>query len=397
MELSKKNVAKILGIITFTICLYTGIGKLNVVGEFISEIFSICAPVIVGICLAFILNIPMKLLENKVFVFLKKSKSKFLNKILRPISLITTIILALGFIVALLFVLVPQLKEAILTLVEKIPTYYDNIVVWVEKLITRFSLNINTEFLHNPRFDFAKVNDLLNTYLPDSSTNDIINNAVSVTSSIIVGFTNFILGAVIAIYILAEKEKIMQTVSKFLSHALSENKFKRISHIFSVTNKSFANFITGQFTDSTVLGILCYIGLKVLNIPYAEIVSIIIGVFALIPVIGPIIGEVVGFFLIFMENPESALFFIIYVLILQAIDNNVIYPRIVGKSVGLPGLLVLISVIIGGNIGGILGVLLGVPVASAIYALVVDWIEEKDAEKQKAVSVTVEDETKVEE
>ena len=397
MELSKKNVVKILGIITFTICLYTGIGKLNVVGEFISEVFSICAPVIVGICLAFILNIPMKLLENKVFVFLKKSKSKFLNKILRPISLITTIILALGFIVALLFVLVPQLKEAILTLVEKIPTYYDNIVVWVEKLITRFSLNINTEFLHNPRFDFAKVNDLLNTYLPDSSTNDIINNAVSVTSSIIVGFTNFILGAVIAIYILAEKEKIMQTVSKFLSHTLSENKFKRISHIFSVTNKSFANFITGQFTDSTVLGILCYIGLKVLNIPYAEIVSIIIGVFALIPVIGPIIGEVVGFFLIFMENPESALFFIIYVLILQAIDNNVIYPRIVGKSVGLPGLLVLISVIIGGNIGGILGVLLGVPVASAIYALVVDWIEEKDAKKQKAVSVTVEDETKVEE
>lgn len=387
MEMSKKNTFRILGIITFAIVLFTASQKLELVGAIISKALEVFAPVIVGISLAFILNIPMRLLETKVFVFLKKSKFKVCNKMLRPISLVTTLILATGFVAALLFIIVPQLIDAIMMLIDKIPTYYENVVVWIEKMVTRFNLDIHTEFLHNPRFDFAKITDFVNKHLPDNSTGEIINNAVSVTSSIVVGVTNFVLGAIIAVYMLAEKEKIMRVLGKIFSKVLPKKKFKHAAHIFSVTNKAFANFVTGQFTDSLVLGILCYIGLKILGIPFAEVVSVIIGIFALIPVIGPIIGEVIGFFIIFMENPESALFFIVYVLILQAIDNNLIYPRIVGKSVGLPGLLVLAAVIVGGNLGGILGVLLGVPVASAAYALLVDWLEENE-KKEEAIEIT---------
>ena len=123
------------------------------------------------------------------------------------------------------------------------------------------------------------------------------------------------------------------------------------------------------------MGFLCFIGMALLRLPYAAVVSVVIGVFALLPVIGPIIGEAIGCFIIFMVSPFKALVFLIFILLLQAVDNNFIYPRIVGKSVGLPGILVLIAVIIGGNIGGILGVILGVPIASASYAIIVSWLD----------------------
>ena len=173
MELSKKNTFRILGIITFSIALLAISQRLELVGTVISKTLEIFAPVIVGVSLAFILNIPMRILETKVFVFLKKSKFKFLNKMLRPISLITTLVLATGFVAALLFIIVPQLADAIMMLIDKIPTYYENVVVWIEKMVTRFNLNVHTEFLHNPRFDFAKISSFVGKFLPDNSTDEI--------------------------------------------------------------------------------------------------------------------------------------------------------------------------------------------------------------------------------
>ena len=161
--------------------------------------------------------------------------------------------------------------------------------------------------------------------------------------------------------------------------------FIKVSYIssditsFSIASTSFSNFITGQFTDAIILSVLCFIGMSIFRLPSAAVVSVIIGITALIPVIGPFIGEAIGCFIILMESPLKALFFLIFILILQAVDNNLIYPQIVGKSVGLPGLFVLLAVIIGGNIGGIAGVLLGVPVASAIYALVMAWLQNNPA------------------
>ena len=378
MEFSKKNIKIILGIITFGIILFTASQNLTAVAGFLSGVLKILAPVIVGFCLAFILNIVMNFFEKKVFKGMAKSKKSAVRSLVRSLSLVSTIIAMLGFIVLLMFIIIPQLEDTVTLLVEKIPVYYQNVVSWIDGLVERFGLQVSTEMLHNPQIKIEDIMAMAEKVFTFEATGDILNTTMGVTSSVVSGVVNLALGFIIAIYILAEKEKIGNFTGKILKAVLPEKPYKHLCDICSVASNSFANFITGQFTDALILAIITFIGMLIFRFPSAAVVSVIIGISALIPVVGPIVGEVIGCLLIFMESPLKALLFLIFVLILQAIDNNFIYPKIVGKSVGLPGILVLVAVILGGNIGGILGVLLGVPTASAIYALVVDWLANKN-------------------
>ena len=393
MEFSKKNIKIILGIITFGIILFTASQNLTAVAGFLSGVLKILAPVIVGFCLAFILNIVMNFFEKKVFKGMAKSKKSAVRSLVRPLSLVSTIIAMLGFIVLLMFIIIPQLEDTVTLLVEKIPVYYQNAVSWIDGLVERFGLEVSTEMLHNPQIKIEDIMAMAEKVFTFEATGDILNTTMGVTSSVVSGVVNLALGFIIAIYILAEKEKIGKFVNKILDAILPEKPYKHLCDICSVASNSFANFITGQFTDALILAIITFIGMLIFRFPSAAVVSVIIGISALIPVVGPIVGEVIGCLLIFMESPLKALLFLIFVLILQAIDNNFIYPKIVGKSVGLPGILVLVAVILGGNIGGILGVLLGVPTASAIYALVVDWLANKNKEDKntEVVEETVTD------
>ena len=381
MDLSKKNIKKLLGIITFAIVLFTVSQNLTSVANFLEGVLNIFAPVIVGLSLAFMLNILMSVLDRRVFAFMKKHKKTSVRKLFRPVSLVSTIILTFGFFVLLLFIILPQLKDTILLLIEKIPVYYQTLVEWIDSLILRFGLGINTEMLHNPKFDINDIYSMVQGFFTIESTSDILNTTMGVTSSLVSGVSNLVLGFIIAIYVLAEKEGIIKFTNRILSASFSEKVNNKIHEICNIASNSFANFITGQFTDAMILATLTFIGMLIFGFPYAAVVSVIIGISALVPVIGPIVGEVIGCLIIFMDSPLKALLFLVFVLILQAIDNNFIYPKIMGKSVGLPGILVFIAVVIGGNLGGILGVLLGVPTASAIYALVINWLKNKN-EKQ---------------
>ena len=383
MEFSKKNIKIILGIITFAIGLFAISQNLTSVLGFLAGVVKIFAPVITGFCLAFILNILMNFFENKVFKRLGKSKKRVLNSLLRPFSLVSTIITMFGFIVLLMFIIIPQLEDSIMLLVEKVPVYYADFVSWIDSLVERFGLEVSTEMLHNPQIKIEDIVAMAEKIFTFESTGDILNTTMGVTSTVVSGFINLVLGFVIAVYVLAEKEKIGEFVNRILNAVLPEKPYKHLCDVCSVASNSFANFITGQFTDALILAILTFIGMLIFGFPNAAVVSVIIGISALIPVVGPIVGEIIGCLLIFMESPLKALLFLIFVLILQAIDNNFIYPKIVGKSVGLPGILVLVAVILGGNIGGMLGVLLGVPIASAIYALVVDWLKNRQIEKEE--------------
>ena len=382
MEFSKKNIKIILGIITFGIVLFTVSQNLTSVAGFLSGFIKILAPILIGFCLAFILNIVMNFFEEKVFKSISKSKKRFVRSVLRPLSLISTIIVTLGFIILLMFTIIPQLEDSIMLLVEKVPVYYQDFVSWVDSLVERFGLEISTEILHNPQFKIEDIVTMAEKLFTFESTGDILNTTMGVTSSVVSGVVNLGLGFVIAIYILAEKERIGNFTNRILEAILPTKPYKHFCDICSVASNSFSNFITGQFTDAFILAILTFVGMIIFGFPNAAIVSIIIGISALVPVLGPIVGEIIGCLLIFMESPLKALFFLIFVLVLQAIDNNFIYPKIVGKSVGLPGMLVLISVIVGGNIGGILGVLLGVPTASVIYAFVVDWLKSRNKKEE---------------
>lgn len=393
MDLSKKNIKKILGIITFAIVLFTISQNLSSVASFFSGALSVFASTIIGFCLAFILNIPMNVLENKVFKGLKNSKNKVANKMLRPLSLISTIILTIGFIVLLLFIIIPQLHDSIMLIIEKVPAYYESVVKWIDDMVLRFGLDISTEILHNPKFDINTITSMAEKIFTFDGASDILSTTMGVTSSVLSGVSNVVIGFIIAIYILAEKERISNFTNRILKKNMPEKVYEKTHEICSVASGSFANFITGQVTDAFILAVLCFIGMSIFRFPNAAVISVIIGITALIPVIGPLVGEFIGCFIIFMESPLKALLFLIFVLILQAIDNNFIYPKIVGKSVGLPGILVLLAVIIGGNFGGILGILLGVPTASAAYALVVAWLNSKNEPVNVAVEVGEETET----
>ena len=393
MDLSKKNIKKILGIITFAIVLFTLSQNLPSVASFFNGALAVFASTIVGFCLAFILNIPMNILENKLFKGLKNSKNKVADKMLRPLSLISTIILTFGFIVLLMFIIIPQLHDSIMLIIEKVPAYYESVVKWIDDMVLRFGLDISTEILHNPKIDINTITSMAEKIFTFDGTSDILNTTLGITSSVFSGIANFAIGFIIAVYVLSEKEKIGSFTKRFLEKIMPEKAYENTLNVFSVASSSFANFITGQVTDAFILAILCFIGMSIFRFPNAAVISVIIGVTALIPVIGPFIGEFIGCFIILMESPLKALLFLIFVLILQAIDNNFIYPKIVGKSVGLPGILVLLAVIIGGNLGGILGILLGVPTASAVYALVVAWLNNKSEPVNVTVEVTEDTET----
>lgn len=390
MDLSKKNIKKIIGIITFGIVLFTLSQNLSSVGTFFKGILAVCAPLIIGFCLAFILNIPMNVLEERVFGKLKSSKNKGVSKLLRPLSLISTVVLSLGFVVLLLFIIIPKLHDSVTLIVEKVPSYYSTFVEWVDSLVVRFGLDISTEILHNPKIDINTIVSMAEKLFTFDGASDILSTTMGVTSSVISGIANFAIGFIVAIYILAEKEGIGEFVNKILKKTLPENAYEHTIRVSSVTSSSFSNFITGQVTDAFILSVLCFAGMSIFRFPGAVVVSVIIGITALIPVIGPLIGEFIGCFIIFMESPLKALLFLIFVLILQAIDNNFIYPKIVGKSVGLPGIIVLVAVIVGGNFGGISGILLGVPVSSAVYALVISWLNSEKEPVQVTENVEIE-------
>lgn len=382
MELSKKNVKIILGIITFGILLFSATQHLSAVGAFLGGVLKIIAPLIVGFCLAFILNIIMTLLEDKVWGFMGKSKKAFVRKMKRPVSLVSTLILMLGFIVLLLFIIIPALKDSIDLLVAKVPGYYESVVGWIDSVVKDFGLDVSTEALHNPKFTINDIVAMVEKVFTFEATGNILNTTVGVTSSVISGVANFALGFIIAIYMLAEKEKIGKFTRRILDAALPDKITGEIYNVSNVAASSFSNFITGQFTDALLLGIMCFIGSSILRIPNAAVVSVIIGISAIVPVIGPIIGEIISVLILLMESPIKALIFLIFILILQVIDNNFIYPKIVGKSVGLPGIIVFIAVVLGGNLGGILGVLLGVPTAAALYALCVEWLKSRSEKKR---------------
>ena len=378
MNFTKKNIKIILGLITFAIVVFTISQNLSFVASIWVKLLKILAPVVVGFCLAFILNIPMTLIEKKLLSPLAKSKKKTVNKLTRPTSLLFTLVLSLGFIALMLFAIIPQLKNSIELIVERVPQYYKSVISAIESLIIKYNIDFDVAILHNPTVNIDKFVSMANKFLNFENTNSIVNTTFSFTSSLVSGFTNTLLGLIISIYMLAEKERIISFIKRFSRAVLPENVFEKSCEVCNITSASFSNFIGGQFTDAFVLAILCFIGMSIFRFPNAAVISVIIGVTALIPVIGPFIGEFVGCFIIFMESPLKALFFLIFVLILQAIDNNFIYPKIVGKSVGLPGIVVLLSVIIGGNLSGIMGILLGVPAASALYAIITKWLNSKN-------------------
>ena len=381
MELNKKNIKRILLLMACAILLYWGLNNLSVLGGLLRSILSLFSPLLIGVGIAYVMNLLLMAIERLWDKALKKAPELWRVKLKRPICLTLAFLLFLGIIFSIIFILIPRLEEAGTTLVANVPTYITQIQGWWDNLtafaadhgITLPELSMNVE-------DATK----FITKLLTSNGDSVVNTTINITTSILGALVNVLLALVFSVYMLAQKEKLVAQGKRLLLAALPEKAGERTMHILKLTNGAFSSFVTGQVTEAFILGTLCCLGMLILRLPYALPVSVIISFTSLIPIFGAWIGAATGAFLIVFVSPVKALTFLIFLLILQQVEGNLIYPKVVGKSVGLPGLWVLAAVTIGGGAFGVLGMLLGVPVCSVIYALVQDYLRAQPAEQPPA-------------
>lgn len=349
------------------------------IGNVLGTIFRIVNPFILGGSLAFILNIPMSFFERKLQTKKNKKRNKKTNensKFLRVISIIFAILVILVILTIIITLIVPELVNVIGILIDNIPYYAEQLTILAEKYNLNIP-NLNT-IIEEVNLDMETIKQNIVGVIPN-----LVTSSLSFVGKLFSGVANFIIAIIFAFYILIDKEKLQKQITKILYAYFKLSNANKLINIGKVSRVTFKNFLTVQCLEATILGILCVIGLLILRIPYAIPIGILIGVTALIPVVGAFLGVIVGAVLIFAVNPIKVITFVIFVIILQQIEGNLIYPKVVGNSIGLPGMWVLFGVTVGGSLGGILGMLLGVPITCIIYTLLKQDVNSKLKLKEK--------------
>jgi len=381
MKQSRFSLKVIFAIITFTVLLFCLMLNLSSVWKAVQDVFALLAPVTIGVTLAFILNVPMRMFEDKVFSFMKRSKRRFIRKLLRPMCLLLSIILLLSVLTLLIVVVLPDLRDSVVTLTSKLPKYFNDVKDWVINLLTQF--DFDTESIRNFTIDWKLATDTLLSILDSDDATNMIGGAASWVSSFAGSLLNIVFSLVIAIYFLLQKEIIANFMRRLINAYAPEKVAVKVFYIASLSNSVFSNFIRSQCIEAVILGLLSYFGMLIFGFEYAGIISTVIGFTALVPIVGALVGEVFGAFLLLTVSPLRAVLFLVFILTLQQLEGALIYPKVVGTSVGLPGIIVFSAVLIGGNAFGIPGALLAVPVCAVLFVLLkesVAWkLEQKKA------------------
>lgn len=372
----EKNKKTIIELIIFTVVIIFAFVNIEALWSFITYIIKIFMPFIIGVMIAFVLNVLLNVVENKLFKKLNEKNGKVWKKIKRPTSLITTFIIIIALIAFILGLLIPQLKNTATIFTENFDSYKKESIKILDKI------GIDDKDIKVLNKNIEKIKEEVTSYVGDNKQ-EIVQTTFGVASSVVGTITSLVLGIVFAIYILLKKEDLARQSRKVLKAYLPEKKEKRIREIANLSNKTFGNFISGQCLEALIIGVLCFIGMFILQIPYASTISVLVGFTALIPVFGAFIGTVIGAFLILMVDPTKAIIFIIFILILQQLEGNLIYPKVVGKSVGLPGIWVMVAVTVGASIAGVLGMLLSVPICSILYSILKTDVNNRIDQKNK--------------
>lgn len=371
MELSKDTVKKIMFLIVFTILVAVLLFNFEMVIDGLGFLLGVTIPFILGIVIAFILNMPMQFYERIFFPERLKDKYGLVKRMARPISLILSLVSVIGVIALVVFVVAPELYRSVMNLGPVLQEFVPKVENWILQLFPEnetieeiiASFEFNWEDIINQMIDFLK-----------NGVGNVLNTTVSIVKNVVSKLTNFFIGFVFAIYILVQKEKLRVQLEKIMYAFLPEKVNVKIQEICSLVYRIFKSFLTGQCLEAVILGAMFFVVLSVIGFPYALLIGVLIAFTALIPILGSFIGCAISVFLIFMTSPVKALIFVAIFLVLQQIEGNMIYPKVVGNSVGLPSIWVLTAVSLGGSLMGVLGMVFFIPLVSVLYTLFREFV-----------------------
>lgn len=375
MKLDRSTVLKITGILTFCILLYCALQNTAAVKGGISTVMSYLNPFIVGGAIAFIINVPMRFIERHLF-----PKAKKLDKLRRPLALILALLAIAAIIVLVCIIVIPQIADTLSTLTVNIPQYMDNAKAYVNKTLEKYP-ELQEEFQsYTGKINWQSVITSVTGWV----SNGVVST-INVAGSAISGIVSAVVGFVFAIYILLQKERLGRQVRMIAYSLLPEKAADKFFKISNMTSDTFSKFLSGQCLEACILGSMFAIVLAIFRMPYVALISVLIAFTALIPIVGAFIGCVIGAFLIFMISPVKAVWFVVIFLVLQQIEGNFIYPKVVGSSVGLPAIWVLAVVTVGGKLMGVIGMLVMIPLSSVLYAIFREFIYNKLKTKTERV------------
>lgn len=347
-----------------------GLIKLDTLISMVSILWNACRVLVFGAMMAFVINLVMAKIEKRLD-FMKKGK--------RATSLLLSLILIFLFVYFLITLVVPSLSEAIGVIVAVLPKYFENTQKF---LVNLFENNPQlAESINNLDINWKNLIQSGINVLSTGVTN-VVGTTFNVVTVIVNSVFNFVLMFIFAIYVLLEKERFVQLYHRLTNLYLSEIVKRRIDKCLQIINQTFSAFIGGQCIEATILGTLCTLGMIILRMPYPAMIGTLVGVINIIPMIGAYIGGAIGMFMVFTVSPIMSLWFLLYLCILQQIESNVIYPHVVGNSVGLPGIYVMMTVVIFGSLAGIPGMFLGIPTMASVYKIGVLYLNRKERLKE---------------
>lgn len=353
----------------------------------------IVRPFVLGAAIAFVLNIPMKVYEEKLF---KKWQGKLAKKCKRPVCIILAILSVVAVVAVVVGTVVPQVAATAAEVGAKIPGFVGKVIDWLDKMTKDYPVFAEqVEKLHQIKINWNDIFQNVVDFLKNGAA-DMLTSTVTIASGIISGIVNTFISFIFALYILAQKEKLGNQGRRVLTAYLPEKAAEKIFRVCSLLYRNFSSFITGQCTEAVILGLMFVIAMTVFRMPYALMVGVMIAFLALIPMVGAFIGCALGAFLILLENPVQAVWFVVMFLILQQIEGNLIYPRVVGSSVGLPAMWVLVAVSLGGSLFGMVGMLVFIPLTSTVYALLRESVNRRNSSGGKKSSKAERDQAKKE-
>ena len=379
MQFDRENIRKLRGLIVFTLIILVGLLRFDVVLDAIGFILHILFPFLLGGAIAFVLSVPMNRIDKRLFG--KAKEGSKLDKASAPLSLLITLVLVLAVLSLVVIVVLPELGSTIAmlgkTLPEKVPALLKkietlfannpNLILYIEEL----EASLNWDEILNQMVTFFRI-----------GANTMLDSTISVATGIVSGVGTFFIAFVFACYILLQQSFLSRQMRKLFFAYLKEKHANEVLRICSLTYRTFTNFLTGQCMEAVILGLMFFIAMTIFRFPFAVLVGVLIAFTALIPIFGAFIGCFVGAFLILTVDPKQALFFVIMFLILQQIEGNLIYPKVVGGSIGLPAIWVLAAVSLGGSLFGVVGMLVFIPIVSVLYTLLRENVHKRLDEKQ---------------